>query len=70
MKERWNKFWLNVNNEIGSFIFLVILLFADIVYMIETTCKNFIHRKKIKKIHKENPEITELTKLAGIKQHE
>jgi hypothetical protein len=68
MKERWHKFWLHVNNEIGSFIFLVILLYADILNMIETKCKNFLHRMKIKKIHKENPEITELTKLAGIKQ--
>jgi hypothetical protein len=68
MKERWYKFWLHVNNEIGSLIFLVILLYADILYKIETTCKNFLHRKKIKKIHKDNPEITELTKLAGIKK--
>ena len=68
MKERWHKFWLHVNNEIGAFIFLVILLYADILYTIETTFKNFLHRKKIKKIHKENPEIADLTKLAGIKQ--
>lgn len=68
MKEGWHKFWLHVNQEIGSFIFLLVLLYADILYTIEIACKNFLHRKKIKKIHKDNPEITELTKLAGIKQ--
>ena len=68
MKERWHKFWWRVNQEIGSGIFLLVLLYGDILYTIETTFKNFLHRKKIKKIHKDNPEITELTKLAGIKQ--
>ena len=68
MKEGWHKFWLHVNQEIGSFIFLVILLYADISYKIETSFKNFLQRKKIKKIHKENPEIADLSKLAGIKR--
>lgn len=68
MKERWHKFWWRVNQEIGSGIFLLVLLYGDILYTIETTFKNFLHRKKIKKIHKENPEIADLTKLAGIKQ--
>jgi hypothetical protein len=67
MRNRWQQFWWRVNQEIGSGIFLLVLLYGDILYGIEKTYKDFKHRKKIEKIHKENPDIVELTKLAGIK---
>ena len=67
MRNRWQQLWQRANQEIGSGIFLLVLLYGDILYGIEKTYKNFMHRKKIEKIHKENPDIVELTKLAGIK---
>ena len=67
MRNRWQQFWWRVNQEIGSGILLLVLLYGDILYGIEKTYKDFKHRKKIEKIHKENPDIVELTKLAGIK---
>jgi hypothetical protein len=70
MRNRWQQFWWRVNQEIGSGIFLLVLLYGDILYGIEKTYKNFMHQKKIEKIHKENPDIVELTKLAGIKHKE
>jgi hypothetical protein len=70
MRNRWQQLWQRANQEIGSGIFLLVLLYGDILYGIEKTYKNFMHRKKIEKIHKENPDIAELTKLAGIKHKE
>jgi len=67
MRNRWQQLWQRANQEIGSGIFLLVLLYSDILYGIEKTYKDFKHRKKIEKIHKENPDIVELTKLAGIK---
>ena len=67
MRNRWQQLWQRTNQEIGSGILLLVLLYGDILYGIEKTYKNFMHRKKIEKIHKENPDIVELTKLAGIK---
>ena len=64
MKEWWDRFC----RGIGDVILLIVLLYGNTLYAIEKTYKNIVYRYKIAKIHRQNPDITEITTLAGIKK--
>lgn len=57
-----------VGRGIGDIILLASLLYGEALYRIESTYNRYRQRRKIAKIHRENPEIVDLTKLSGIKQ--
>ena len=68
MNKRLKGWYDTVGQGISDCILLAVLLYGDMLYAIEKTCKNIVYRNKIAKIHRQNPDITKLTKLAGIKK--
>lgn len=68
MTKRLKAWYDTVGRGVGDIILLAVLLYGEALYCIETTYKRYRQRRKIARIHRENPEIADLTKLSGIKR--